>query len=84
MNTYTPFHVSIANVSGSLYEGNVRLLSVPSTTGILTILAHHEPCILLIQEGVIHIVPADDSDEVALNVQTGVLEIHDNTAIVLV
>jgi F-type H+-transporting ATPase subunit epsilon len=83
MATYPPFKVTITNVAGSLYEGDVTLLAVPSQLGATTILAHHEPLIALLKKGTVTLV--DDSGNTReYHIDGGVLEVSHNKAIVLV
>lgn len=83
MATYAPFHVTIANVSGSLYEGEATLLTIPSLNGLITILAHHEPLVTLIRNGTI-MLTAQNTEEKTFSVESGVVEVHDNNVLILI
>ncbi len=80
---YAPFRVTITNVAGSLFDGEATLLTVPSTMGVTTILAHHEPLIALLKEGSI-ILHDSEGVETTYPVTGGVVEVSNNRAIVLV
>lgn len=79
---YAPFRVTITNVAGSLFDGEATLLTIPSTVGVTTILAHHEPLIALLKEGTI-ILHDQTGKESTFTVTGGVVEVSNNRAIVL-
>lgn len=80
--SYSPFRVTITNVAGSLFDGEATLLTVPGVAGVTTILAHHEPAILLLKEGTI-ILHTQTEGETTYPVTGGVVEVSNNRAIVL-
>ncbi len=83
MSTYPLFQVTIAKVGGTLFSGDAVRVSVPSVEGIATILAHHEPLIALLKEGVVLV---EDSDGVVneFTIEKGLLEVSGNKAFVLI
>jgi F-type H+-transporting ATPase subunit epsilon len=80
---YAPFHLTITNVAGPLFDGEATLVSVPSTLGKATILAHHEPLIALLEKGVIECIDREGKTE-TFEIERGVLEVSNNRAIILV
>ncbi len=83
MAEYTPFHVTVATVSGALFEGEARSVSVPSVDGITVVLAHHEPLIALLKEGTVRVTDQNGTES-QYAIGGGVLEVSHNKAIVLV
>jgi F-type H+-transporting ATPase subunit epsilon len=81
--SYSPFTVTVTNVSGALFDGSATLLTVPTVMGDATILAHHEPLIALLKEGIITVLTNDGKKETFMIV-TGILEVSNNHATVLV
>ncbi len=82
MATYTPFHITITNVAGALFDAEAQFITVPSVEGTATILAHHEPLIALLEKGTITIV--DNGGETkTFSIESGVLEVSNNRAIVI-
>jgi F-type H+-transporting ATPase subunit epsilon len=79
---YAPFHVTITNVAGALYEGSVTSMSLPGAEGDMVVLAHHEPIIALLKNGTIKI-ETESGEEKKFPIVSGVLEVSHNKAIVL-
>jgi F-type H+-transporting ATPase subunit epsilon len=83
MALYTPFTVTVANVKGALFEGDARLISVPSVDGTAVVLAHHEPLIALLTKGIVKVVDGTGGEH-EYTIDSGVLEVSNNKAIVLI
>lgn len=83
MASYPPFHVTITNVAGSLYDGAATILTVPSALGQTTILAHHEPLIALLKQGTLVLLDTEGRQQEYV-VEGGVLEVSQNKATVLI
>jgi F0F1-type ATP synthase epsilon subunit len=81
--SYSPFTVTITNVAGSLFAGEVTLMTVPSLLGDTTILAHHEPLVTLLKKGILRIIDVEGNEK-EFAVESGVLEVAHNSALVLV
>lgn len=73
--------VRIAKVGESLFEGEVRSLSVPGSEGDMTILSHHVPLITALRKGAV-IVRTDEGDK-EFQIERGLVEVSDNEVIVL-
>jgi F0F1-type ATP synthase epsilon subunit len=82
MKEHSLFNVTIANVAGSLFDGDAVSISVPSVLGDTQILAHHEPLIALLKKGVVTVEDAH-SEKLIFNIERGILEVSGNKAIVL-
>lgn len=80
--SYAPFRVIIAHVDGAVFDGDVRLATVPSVEGVATILAHHEPLVALLTHGTIHL-ETDSGENKQFPITSGVLEVSHNTATIL-
>lgn len=76
------FHVVIASVEKTHYDGEAISATFPGRAGYLTILAHHEPLVTTLKKGTITLKgAAGDKKEFA--VEDGVLEVSGNRATVL-
>ncbi len=78
----TPFHVTITNLTGALYEGTVTSLSLPGADGDMVVLAYHEPIIALLKNGTIQL-QTEGGEIEKYPIVSGVLEMSHNKAIVL-
>jgi len=65
--------LTIASLKGKQFEGEVRSLNVPTTSGEITVLDHHRPLITLLGEGTATITAADGK-EMAVPLKGGFLE----------
>lgn len=83
MATHTPFHVTITNVAGALFDGNAYSVHVPGTEGDMVVLAHHEPLIALLRAGTI-VLNTEAGESKKYPITTGVLEVSHNKVIVLI
>ncbi len=83
MASTTLFHVTITNVAGALYEGNAHSISVPGVEGDMVVLAHHEPIVALLKAGTITL-KTDNGEAKQYPITSGVLEVSNNKAIVLI
>lgn len=73
--------VRIAKVGESLFEGEVRSLSLPGSEGDMTILPHHVPLITALRAGVVTVRTAEENLE--FQVEKGLVEVSNNEVIVL-
>ena len=77
------FHLTIAKVGENLFEGDAVSATFPGVEGELTVLAQHEAFVTSLTAGVIRIEPSDgERIEVAIT-DSGVLEISNNQATVI-
>jgi F-type H+-transporting ATPase subunit epsilon len=83
MASYAPFHITVTNVAGALFDGEATLMTVPSVEGVATILAHHEPLIALLTKGTIVVSDVQGSEQ-RFTIESGVLEVSNNQATVIV
>ncbi len=82
MASYAPFRVTITTVAGALFDAEATLMTVPSVEGVATILAHHEPLIALLKKGTISLTDTNGK-EMEFPIETGVLEVSNNQATVI-
>lgn len=75
--------VIVSRVDGTLYTGTALSVSVPSVEGEMVVLAHHEPLIALLGKGTVR-VRLSASDVREFSIESGLLEISNNHATVLV
>lgn len=76
------FHLSVARLTETLYEGDALSLTVPGEDGVLTVLAGHEAFVTPLKAGVLRYV-AGSGEETELEITKGILEVSDNQATVL-
>jgi len=83
------FHLVIASVGETRFDGPVISATIPTTAGEITVLAHHEPLVATLKGGTITVREAAlNEGDVAMRtkefpVDGGVLEVSGNRAVVL-
>jgi F-type H+-transporting ATPase subunit epsilon len=81
------FRLIIASVGKTLFEGEAASVTFPGTAGEFTVLAHHEPFITTLKEGIITVRLSGRSNASVgaqeFPVEKGILECSNNRAIVL-
>lgn len=76
------FHLVIASVGDTRFNGHAHSATFPGTSGDFTVLAHHEPFVTTLKNGVIRVRDnAEDTKEFVI--ESGVLEVASNRAVVL-
>lgn len=76
------FHLSIASVGETRFDGEAVSATVPGTEGELTILAHHEPFVTSLKSGSITVrIPEGEIRK--FETKNGILEFSQNRAVVL-
>ncbi len=86
------FHLVIASVGETRFDGPVISATLPGSDGELTVLAHHEPFVTTLKKGRIRVrLPAEAPAQTGIPsegakdfpIESGVLEVSDNRAVVL-
>ncbi len=75
------FHLVIASVGETRFDGQAISATFPGQAGELTVLAHHEPFVTTLKKGSIRVRAEGESKE--FPVESGVLEVSRNHAVVL-
>lgn len=76
--------VVVASVGETKFDGPAVSITVPSTGGELTLLAHHEPIITTLQKGTLKVRSiAAGKEDLVLDIEGGVLECAHNRVVVL-
>ncbi len=75
------FALRIAGVDEALFDGAAVSVTVPSTEGQMTILAHHEPYITTLKAGIVTVRTHEDTREISI--LRGLLEISNGNVTVL-
>jgi F-type H+-transporting ATPase subunit epsilon len=78
MNT---IHFKIATPEKVVYENDIFQVSIPTTTGEITVLPHHSPLVSILQAGELKVV--DVNGEQVIAVAGGFLEIKANNEIII-
>lgn len=75
------FHLTIASVGETYFDGQANSATFPGSAGEFTMMAHHEPIVTTLKSGTITVRNENGSKEV--NIKDGVLECSNNRAVVL-
>ena len=76
------FHLVIASVGETRFDGPSVSATFPGSDGELTVLAHHEPLVTTLKKGVIRVRESAESTK-DVPIESGVLEVSGNRAVVL-
>lgn len=76
-------YLSMASPEKSLFEGNVKIVTLPGTAGSFSILPGHAPIVSSLKAGVLSYTTPDGEEHV-LDVQGGFVEMSNGTASVCV
>lgn len=72
MQTTTSFTLTISKVNERVFQGDAVSVTLPGTEGEFTVLAHHEPLITLLKQGIIIVRTATETLE--FPIEKGVFE----------
>ena len=75
------FHLIIATVGETRYDGPAISATLPGAAGELTVLPHHAPIVTTLKKGTITV--RETLGEKTFDIDSGVLEISNNRAVVL-
>lgn len=78
MNT---IHFKIATPEKIVYENDILQVSIPTTTGEITVLPHHSPLVSILQAGELKI--KDDKGVQVIAVSSGFLEVRANNEVII-
>ena len=81
MAKLSTFHLIVASVGETLFDGAALSATIPTTAGEITVLPHHEPLVATLKPGTITVRESLGNKDIS--VEGGVLEISANRAIVL-
>ncbi len=76
------FHLIIASVGETRFDGAALSATLPGTAGELTVLPHHEPLVTTLKSGAITVRETLGQPK-TFPVESGVLEVSGNRAVVL-
>ena len=77
------FHLTVARVGENLFEGEAISVSLPGTEGVFTVLAGHEAVVSPLSPGNIEIKDAEGVVQTLAIETTGIAEVSNNQATVL-
>lgn len=75
------FHLVIASVGQTRFDGAALSATLPGTAGQLTVLPHHEALVTTLKKGTI--IVKESLGEKTFDIENGVLEVANNRAVVL-
>lgn len=76
-------HLSIVSPEKSIFDGEVRIVTLPGTIGSFSVLPGHAPIVSSLKEGTISYTTTDGEVR-TLDIQGGFMEMSDGTASVCV
>ena len=76
------FHLTIASVGETYYDGEAASATLPGSDGELTVLANHEPFVTALRTGTIT-VKLSEGEVKTFKTENGILEFSGNRAVVL-
>jgi F-type H+-transporting ATPase subunit epsilon len=76
------FHLIVASVGETRFDGAALSATLPTTAGEITVLPHHEPLVATLKPGTIT-VRETLGDAKKFEIESGVLEVSGNRAVVL-
>lgn len=74
--------LEIVTPDEKVFEGEVKLVQLPGTTGSFEILNNHSPIISTLKNGKIKVTGADNSNQ-SFEIKSGVVELQNNKIIIL-
>ncbi len=74
-------HFKIATPEKVIYENDILKVSIPTTTGEITILPHHIPLVSIVQAGELKV--TDEMGEQVIAISSGFVEIKANNEVVI-
>jgi len=77
------FHLTIARIGENLFDGEVASVTLPGEVGVFTVLANHEAFVTPLKEGDAKIELPDSTDQTIHLPTTGIAEISNNQATVI-
>lgn len=80
-DTHNTFHLVIASVGESRFDGAAVSVTVPGTAGEFTILPNHEPIVTTLRPGIVRVKTISETKE--FPVDGGVLECSGSRVVVL-
>ncbi len=82
MSAANAFHLTIASVGETRFDGAAISATMPGTAGEFTVLAHHEPLVTTLGEGTVAV--KELSGEIKkIDITSGVVECSENRVVVL-
>ncbi|HEX2792217.1 MAG TPA: hypothetical protein VHO23_00675 [Candidatus Paceibacterota bacterium] len=76
------FHLTVAKVGESLFDGEAFSVSLPGADGDFTVLAGHEAFVTPLRPGQALVKPAE-GEELLITIESGVAEVSGNQVTVL-
>lgn len=77
-------HLSIVSPEKSIFDGDVKIVTLPGTIGSFSILPGHAPIVSSLKAGTLSYVTEDSKEEHTLDIQGGFIEQSDETVSVCI
>ncbi len=74
---------TIISPEKTLFDGEIHLIQVPGTKGFFEVLENHAPIISTLDQGQIRVV-TKNGEELHFDIDSGFIEVKDNTVNVLI
>jgi F-type H+-transporting ATPase subunit epsilon len=78
-----PFHLTVARIGENAFDGEVVSVTLPTQEGIITVMANHEALVSPLKEGKITIETSSGEKHIVETTATGLLEVSNNQATVI-
>ena len=75
------FHLVVASVGETRFDGAATSATLPGVDGSFTLLPHHEPIVTILKKGVIEVQASGETKQ--FEIDGGVLECSGNKAVAL-
>lgn len=76
------FHLVIASVAETKFDGAALSATLPGAQGVMTILAHHEPLVSILKKGSL-LVKVGEGESRDFEIESGMVEVNNNRVVVL-
>ncbi len=77
------FHLAIVTPASALYEGQVQSCRIPTSQGLIGVMAHHAPLMALLGYGILTVKEEHEGPAQEFVIDGGFLEIKNNIVTVL-
>jgi len=76
-----PLHLEIVTSERTVFSGDVDMVTIPGSGGVMGVLPHHAPVLSTLRPGELRVKIGDETHEFAIG--GGFVDIHDNRVIIL-
>lgn len=74
-------NIKVVTPEGVIYDKKAVSITLPTTSGVITVLDDHQPLVSLLAAGEISIKEEDEKEETLISVSTGIVEVQSESII---